>query len=69
MITENMNSDKKNTFKESLKFQATEKSSKHTAKTEWQETAQSWSERGRRAPVNAQIQTLEEASRQTENRI
>lgn len=56
-------------FKESLKFQATEKEANKQQTTEWQGNVQSWFERGHGALVKAQIQTLEGASSQTENGI
>lgn len=73
MIIENTNSNKKkravDMFKESLKFQATEKEANKQQATERQEKAQSWSETGRSALVKAQTQTREEASSQTKNGI
>ena len=56
-------------FKESLKFQATEREANKRQMTESQEKTQSWCERGRSALLKAQIHTRGEASSQTENGI
>lgn len=56
-------------FKESLKFQAAEKKQTNSKQLSSRKKAQSWSERGRSTLVKAQLQTLEEASSQTENGI